>query len=204
MSKNSTVSAQFKAQFKDYSPPIFHTLSDRRVVIIRPILPESKHDQDGFLGVLDRLTPDELYLRFFSRKKIEDDSTRKELVRQFVSGVDGKRHVCFVAEDCETETIQASARYILCGASSAELAITVAPDIRRNGVARLLISALAFDALHQSEVPEFITSVHYENVPMKTLLRERLSHALSSQKPDPDCDGTQFLISTKKAISSFE
>lgn len=183
--------------------PFLFELRDGRILIIRHIYPESKHDREGFYEILKSLTKKEFYLRFFQQRNLSDEYTRKEMIQKFVVNVDGTHHVCLIAEEIKTSEVLASARYIeIPGKNLADVSITVQKKARRNGIARLMIAFLAFDA-SQKGIEKFNIEVHGDNEPMIQLISRDFFKAICDSYTEDE--EIIFLLETRAmALRSLE
>ena len=157
-----------------------HTLADGTRVTLRFIRPD---DADELRRCFARLSPRSRYQRFLGGVGELSDEMVAYLTR-----VDGKEHVAIVATtdslDLKSEVGLGVARFVqLPGEPGiAEAAVTVVDDAQGKGIGRLLLTALAEQALARG-VRAFRGEVLAENVRMRHLLDETgaTTHAADGQ-----------------------
>ena len=115
----------------DYSADV--VLKDGSTVHLRPIRAE---DDDGLLGLLQRISEEALYYRFLTIPKI-DRERAQQLVR-----VDPDRHRVLVAEYSD-EIVATAGYYVSAHADRAEVAFAVADSWRGRGIGTRMLECLA-------------------------------------------------------------
>jgi GNAT superfamily N-acetyltransferase len=145
-----------------------HTLSDGRVITIRPIKPE---DREALHAEFLRLTPESRYRRFFAHL---NDLTDGMLT--YLTELDGTDHFALVATtdspDLKSERGVGVARFVRLAEErdAAEAAVIVVDDMQHSGIGRLLSLALVAAALERN-VRRFSGEVLASNEPMLEALR---------------------------------
>jgi RimJ/RimL family protein N-acetyltransferase len=139
-------------------------LADGRRLKIRPI---ERQDRDRLRRLFMRLTPESRYRRFFSPKP---ELTEREL--DYLVDIDHVHHEALAAVDEIDDSFVAAARYVQLRDQPhiAEVAIEVADDLHRQGIA----TALAIRTLERARLNGFTRATAttlYENAPARALLR---------------------------------
>lgn len=145
--------------------PAASILADGRSIVIRRITPaDSRLLADGFA----RLSSESRRLRFLSTKS---KLTKKEL--RYLTEVDGHNHEALVAIDPSTDQGVGVARFVRDeqDLSRAEIAVVVADDWQRQGVATLLLTRLT-DRARQEGVQRFTALIVQENRAMQGLFSD--------------------------------
>jgi RimJ/RimL family protein N-acetyltransferase len=130
--------------FRAHRPqPESVALPDGALLAIRPIAPG---DKAALMRTFERLSEESRYRRFFSPKQHLSEA---ELA--YFTELDHSDREAFVAIDPESDDLVGVARYTRSPSSPqrAELAVVVADDWQRRGVARLLLERLTAHARHQ-------------------------------------------------------
>jgi GNAT superfamily N-acetyltransferase len=154
-----------------------HTLGDGTRVVLRHIRPEDSADLARDFA---RLSPESRYRRFLGGVTHLSDSALR-----YLTEVDGRDHVAIVATcdspDLKTETGLGVARFVRLHdePTVAEAAVTVADDVQRRGLGRLLAATLAI-AAHERGIRSFRAEVLADNEPMVSLLHEVGARAIRS------------------------
>jgi GNAT superfamily N-acetyltransferase len=140
------------------------TLRSGDEVLIRPIRPDDKH---GLLQAFERLDPDSRYRRFFSPTP---SLTAAQL--RYLTEVDHHMHEALLAIDPQTRDGLGVARFVRSpdAPTTAEVAIAVADDWHRRGLATALLQDLAARAREEG-VKRFSASVLADNPPAVKLFR---------------------------------
>jgi GNAT superfamily N-acetyltransferase len=137
-------------------------LADGGTIHVRPIRPD---DGERLLRFHGRLSPQTVYLRFFSPHPQLSD----EEVDRFTH-VDYEDRVALVAED--DDDLVAVARYDrVAGTDEAEVAFVVQDDNQGRGVATLLLERLAAMARHQG-IGRFVAQTMLQNQRMLRVFRD--------------------------------
>jgi acetyl coenzyme A synthetase (ADP forming)-like protein len=137
-------------------------LADGGTVSVRPIRPD---DGDALLRLHSRLSPEAIYLRYFSPHPRLSEQELK-----FLTEVDYRTRMAFVA--VLGEEIVAVARYEgREGASDAEVAFLVEDSQQGRGIGTLLLEYLAA-AARENGIHEFYAVTLYENQKMLGVFRE--------------------------------
>jgi GNAT superfamily N-acetyltransferase len=165
------------------APSVRQRLADGRTVSLTPL---GADDHEALAAFYEALTPASRRLRFLQAMPV----IRPRLVRQMTE-VDQRRHVAWVAR--VGDRIVGEARYVRLRdePAAAEVAFAVAEDVRRIGLARLLVETLGVLA-RADGVTTFTSTVSEENRGSTALLRELGSSfrfdsgALEGRGPVPD------------------
>ncbi|MES2960287.1 MAG: GNAT family N-acetyltransferase [Pseudomonadota bacterium] len=160
------------------------TLSDARVVTVRPVLPQ---DVDAERSFVSDLSPHSRRLRFHGAVNALPDS-----LLQAMTAIDYQDHVALIAEAIDEDgagRLVADARYVVDDAGGAEFAIAVADDWQHIGLGSALLKRLGRHA-HRQGLQHLEGAVLVSNGPMLALMR-RWGAAL---RPDPD--DSDVLIAT--------
>lgn len=141
-----------------------HTLRSGDAVLIRPIRPD---DKEGLLLAFERLSPDSRYRRFFSPTP---SLTAAQL--RYLTEVDHHTHEALLAIDPQTRDGLGIARFVRSpdDPTMAEVAVAVADDWHRRGLATALLHDLATRAREEG-IKRFSASVLAENAPAVKLFR---------------------------------
>ena len=136
-----------------------------RTLTVRPVTPD---DVDALVVLYERLTTDDLHMRFFSAFR----PSRTWIADWVTAQVERGHGIVAVvrAEDGE-EWIAGDAGYVLLDDGSGELAITVEPDCR-GWLGPYLLDALVSDAAERG-VPALQAEILMENQRMLSLVRFR-------------------------------
>jgi GNAT superfamily N-acetyltransferase len=140
------------------------TLRSGDEVLVRPIRPD---DKQGLLQAFERLNSDSRYRRFFSPAT---SLTAAQL--RYLTEVDHHMHEALLAIDPQTSEGLGVARFV-CSPDDptiAEVAVVVADDWHRRGLATALLTDLAARAREEG-VERFSASVLAENAPAVELFR---------------------------------
>jgi ribosomal protein S18 acetylase RimI-like enzyme len=140
------------------------TLRSGDEVLIRPIRPD---DERGLLQAVQRLNPDSRYRRFFSPTP---SLTAAQL--RYLTEVDHHMHEALLAIEPQTRDGLGVARFVRSpdDATMAEVAVAVADDWHRRGLATALLQDLAARAREEG-VKRFSASVLADNPPAVKLFR---------------------------------
>jgi GNAT superfamily N-acetyltransferase len=144
-----------------------HALADGTRVTLRHIRPEDAEElKRGF----QRLSPGSRYRRF-----LVGMSSLSEAQLRYLTEVDGEDHVALVAtrDDGGHEVGLGVARFIRVKDDPrvAEAAITVADDVQRRGIGKLLAMALA-RAAHERGIEHFRGEILADNAAVRQLLED--------------------------------
>jgi GNAT superfamily N-acetyltransferase len=141
------------------------TLRSGDEVLIRPIRPD---DNPGLLQAVQRLNPDSRYRRFFSPTP---SLTAAQL--RYLTEVDHHMHEALLAIDPQTRDGLGVARFVRSpdDPTMAEVAVAVADDWHRRGLATALLQDLAARAREEG-VKRFSASVLADNPPAVKLFRQ--------------------------------
>ena len=141
------------------------TLRSGDEVLIRPIRPDDKH---GLQQAVERLGPDSRYRRFFSPTP---SLTAAQL--RYLTEVDHHTHEALLAIDPQTRDGLGVARFVCSpdDPTTAEVAVAVADDWHRRGLATALLHELAARAREEG-VKRFSASVLGDNAPAVKLFRQ--------------------------------
>ena len=133
-------------------------------MLVRPIRPDDKH---GLVQAFERLDPDSRYRRFFSPTP---RLTAAQL--RYLTEVDHQRHEALLAIDPHTRDGVGVVRFVCWpdDPTTAEVAVVVADDWHRRGLATALLDELAARAREEG-VERFSASVLGENVAAVNLFR---------------------------------
>ncbi len=141
----------------DAGPSVYALLTDGTTIEIRPARPD---DLDAVRDMHEKLSPDSLYLRFFSMSTSAAEREARRLCREpapdhaaLLALLDGELIGCGSYE---------------CGgppSQSAEVALTVADDMHNRGVGMLLLEHL-ISLAHSSGLDAFTAETLSENAPM--------------------------------------
>jgi RimJ/RimL family protein N-acetyltransferase len=150
---------------------VIELLPDGEEVLIRPIRPDDKRLlEDG----LARLSPQSAQRRFLSPKR---SFTSGEL--RYLTEVDGRNHVAFVAEDphdVERRLIAVGRFVRLVGdPAAAEVAIVVADDWQNRRLGSLLTAKLAVEA-RRVGIGRFTATMAADNGPAHRLMARLTEH----------------------------
>jgi len=155
-----------------------HVLDDGTQVELRPVRPE---DAGLLRRGFDELSPESRYRRFFGGVPRMSDA-----MVHYLTEVDGKDHVAIVAivasPDLKTERGVAIARFVRLAEDpeAAEAAVTVADDMQRKGLGRLLLVTLAAAAQARG-IHRFRADVLSSNEPMRHMLLEAKARVVSEE-----------------------
>lgn len=140
------------------------TLRSGDEVLIRPIRPDDKR---GLLQAIERVDPDSRYRRFFSPTA---SLTAAQL--RYLTEVDHHMHEALLAIDPQTRDGLGIARFVRSpdDPTTAEVAVAVADDWHRRGLATALLHDLAARAREEG-VKRFSASVLADNAPAVKLFR---------------------------------
>jgi GNAT superfamily N-acetyltransferase len=144
-------------------------------ITIRAVRPD---DKEGIVRAFHALDRRSVYLRFFSYRK---ELTEAELRR--VTECDGVNQAVLVAThgSGDRKIIVGMGSYARSGAA-AEIALAVAEDFRRHGIATQLLRELVGIA-RSSGIERFEANVLVENSPMLALLRNSTLPMRTSHEP---------------------
>lgn len=133
-------------------------------------------NRDQLRAFFSRCSPQAIYDRFLSGNSPADS------MLDYLTDCDGSRHVGLIVTQREgtEELIVAEGRYVVLDGrpAMAEIALLVADQMRRRGIATLLIREL-IEIARRNGVTHFSAEVSAHNRPMLSLLR-KVSHSLSS------------------------
>ncbi len=141
----------------DAGPGVYALLTDGTTIEIRPARPD---DLDAVRDMHEKLSPDSLYLRFFSMSPSAAEREARRLCREpapdhaaLLALLDGELIGCGSSE-CDDPPSQ-----------SAEVAFTVADDMHHRGVGMLLLDHLISLARSRG-LHAFTAETLSENAPM--------------------------------------
>ena len=140
-------------------------LNDGRKVHVRPIRPaDGDRLREGFV----QLSLESRVGRFLSPLRALSDADVR-----YLTEVDGVDHVAVVAVDPGSGRGLGVARYVRSTRDpvAAEVAVTVAEDVRRRGLAEVLLSTLA-DAARARGIEKLTAEVLSDNHRVRSLLRK--------------------------------
>jgi RimJ/RimL family protein N-acetyltransferase len=150
---------------------VIELLPDGAEVLIRPIRPDDKRLLEEGLG---RLSDESVQRRFLSPKR---SFTGAEL--RYLTEVDGRNHVAFVAEnphDVERRLIAVGRFVRLVGdPQAAEVAIVVADDWQNRRLGSLLTEKLAAEA-RRVGIERFTATMAADNGPAHRLMARLTEH----------------------------
>ena len=131
-------------------------LRDGRSVLIRPISPD---DRTLLSDAFDRMSEESRRRRFLTPAT---ELSAEDL--DYLTEVDHRRHEAMIALDPATGRLVGSARYVQVPGErdTAEVAVAVADDWQRRGVATALLGALGTRA-HENEIERFRAYVASDN-----------------------------------------
>jgi GNAT superfamily N-acetyltransferase len=140
------------------------TLRSGDEVLIRPIRPDDKR---GLVQGIQRLNPDSRYRRFFS-----PTPSLPAAQLRYLTEVDHHTHEALLAIDPQTRDGLGIARFVRSpdDPTMAEVAVAVADDWHRRGLATALLQDLAARAREEG-VERFSASVLADNAPAVKLFR---------------------------------
>lgn len=150
-----------------------HWLHDGTAIIVRPIEPSDKAE---LAAGLRRLSERSVHLRFLTPKQ---RFSKEEL--RYLTEVDGRAHVAFVAELPDQPGVIVAARYVTLGeaAGTAEAAIVVADQLQGRGLGSILAERLAREAVRHG-VRRFSATMLSENRAARRLMA-RLAEQLETR-----------------------
>ena len=151
-----------------------------RELTLRPIRPE---DEPEHRALFDRLTPEDVRLRFFSVRR---EMPRSELAR--LVQIDYAREMAFVAlarrPDGSHETLGVARSVADPDNVEAEFAIIIRSDLKGRGLGRLLLDKLVrYQRAHGTE--RLVGEVLQENLAMRELTRS-LGFLVDARAPEGD------------------
>ncbi len=155
-------------------------LKDGRKILLRPIKPE---DEPAHYGLIERMSPDDLRMRFFS---VLQQLPHSEMAR--LTQIDYDREMAFIAtlydDQGQPETLGVVRTVADADETEAEFAIAIRSDLKGQGLGRRLMEKIL--AYHRTEKP--VRRVHgtilAENKAMQELSK-RLGFTIK-EGPEPD------------------
>jgi succinyl-CoA synthetase alpha subunit/GNAT superfamily N-acetyltransferase len=143
------------------SEGVYALLTDGSTVQIRAAGPQ---DADAVRAMHAAMSPDNLYLRFFSLSPVNAEREAQRVCRTPDAG-----HVALLA--CLGTDVVGVASYELNDGESAEVALAVADEFHRHGIATLLLEHLVSIA-RQHHIRAFTATTLAENFPMLRIFRD--------------------------------
>jgi GNAT superfamily N-acetyltransferase len=137
------------------------TLADGSRLLVRPL---HAGDREGYAESIEAMSPRSRYLRFAAPKP---RFSAKEL--DYLTHVDGDRHLALVALAGEPPVGVAVVRYVRAADGSAEVAIGVTDPWQGRGLGRLLLAHL-IDRARRRGVTALTATTPAENEPSRRLL----------------------------------
>jgi RimJ/RimL family protein N-acetyltransferase len=158
-------------------------LRDGRAILVRPIAPG---DKEGLAAAFHRLSAESRQRRFLTPAT---ELSAEDLA--YLTEVDHRRHEALVAIDPADGSIVGSTRYVQVPGEreTAEIAVAVADDWQRRGVATALLSALSKRA-HENGVLRFRAYVSSENA----VVVDALTRAGAARAPGADATELEFEV----------
>jgi RimJ/RimL family protein N-acetyltransferase len=165
------------------SPHETAELRDGSTVHIRPIAAD---DKERLSAAFHRLSAESRRRRFLTPAT---ELSTEDLV--YLTEVDHRRHEAMVAVDPADGSLVGSARYVQVPREreTAEVAVAVADDWQRRGVATALLSALSRRA-HENGIERFRAYVSSENA----VVVDALTRAGATRAPSADATELEFNV----------
>ncbi|HEY8974186.1 MAG TPA: bifunctional acetate--CoA ligase family protein/GNAT family N-acetyltransferase [Burkholderiaceae bacterium] len=169
-----------------------HVEWDGRDLVLRPIRPE---DEPMHAAFLDRCSPDDLRLRFFSVRRSLPRSEIARLVQ-----IDYAREMAFVAvapgDDGQDEILGVSRAVSDPDGVEAEFAVLVRSDLHKRGLGHLLMARIV-DWATKRGTQRLFGDVLHDNEAMRILMRE----CGFAATPSPEHGATRFVLELAGAVA---